>query len=271
MAPQNITDIDSSHRNKSIVVAVFFTIIAGGLIGILAPSFESLSITHLFIAFLGGGSIGAFIYRERILVNRLYTMQRNLIEEAGVYNSRIEHLYMKSLACLVEFDRRSLIIDRASIGFFDLLGVGADVDLRGRRLDDVLGVGQSEVDGLLAHISNGSGGLREAIECKRSDGTPFHLFVSAYALEESNMIEAAFFLANQDGSDRQDVEQMVGDLERFRKGMIRREERILELKGEVNELLKESKQPVRYRVDDRSDDTRFSVKLEEKSKERLSL
>ena len=45
--------------------------------------------------------------------------------------------------------------------------------------------------------------------------------------------------------------------ERFKKGIVRREGRVLELKGEVNQLLRQAGEPARYRVDSRTDDSRF--------------
>ncbi|MDP4609700.1 MAG: hypothetical protein NWT02_00755 [Opitutales bacterium] len=93
--------------------------------------------------------------------------------------------------------------------------------------------------------------------------------MSAYYLEESDRVEAAFFVSNLKVDEFEEIEQISDDLERFRKGMVRREERILELKAEVNELMAAAKESPRYRVDANSDDTKYSVKLERQKKGNL--
>jgi hypothetical protein len=72
------------------------------------------------------------------------------------------------------------------------------------------------------------------------------------------MVEAAFFLnpspAVQGGEE---VDVTSKDLDRFRRGMYRRETRIIELKEEVNEILKEVGKKPRYGFDQKLRDTHF--------------
>ena len=63
-----------------------------------------------------------------------------------------------------------------------------------------------------------------------------------------------------------DHERLIEDLERFKKGIVRREDRVLELKAQVNEILQQAGQPVRYQVDSNTDVSRL-VKQEFITKE----
>lgn len=248
------------------MTAAFVAAVVALLFWLVLPLLIDAKAGVVFAACLVGIFVGAYVYRERALVRSLQAIEISYLDEASAHNARLEHLYMQSLACLVEFDANTLKIDRASIGFFDLLGVGSDVDLRGNNLEQVLGVETADLESMVGHISKGSRGLRQPIQCRRQDGKYIDLLMSAYYLEESDRIEAAFFVANLEVEDSEDIEQISGDLERFRKGMVRREERILELKSEVNELLVEAQESPRYRVDANSDDTKFSFKLERQNK-----
>jgi hypothetical protein len=72
-----------------------------------------------------------------------------------------------------------------------------------------------------------------------------------------HLVEAAFFRIPRKTSKLANYERVMDDLERFKKGIVRRENRVLELKGEVNQLLKQARQSQRYQVDSMTDDSRF--------------
>lgn len=266
MSPSQRSESVRSHQSASIMAAAFVAAVVAFLFWLVLPLFNDADEGIIFAASLVGIFVGAYVYRERALVRSLQAVEKMYTDEASANNARLEYLYMQSLACLVEFDASTLKIDRASIGFFDLLGIGSDVDLRGDNLEQVLGVETAGLESLVGHISKGSRGLRQAIQCRRPDGKQIDLLMSAYYLEESDRIEAAFFVSNLKIDESEEFEQISGDLERFRKGMVRREERILELKAEVNELLAKAKESPRYRVDAHSDDTKYSFKLERQKK-----
>jgi len=52
----------------------------------------------------------------------------------------------------------------------------------------------------------------------------------------------------------QELQHKLDEIERFNRAMIGREERVLEMKAEVNELRARFGLPAAYRVDSRSDD-----------------
>lgn len=261
MNPQNTKFIDSSTQMKNLWIAIFSMVTIGVLIGFFMARVEYALPFVIVFASLGGVGLGAFIYRERMLVSRCHVTERKYDEKVGRQNARLEHLYMKSFASLVEFDASTLIIQRASIGFYDLLGFGPDVKLHGEHLEKVLGLDNSGLKTFIDHISHGSTSLRQAIICRRVDGQSLGLFVSAYNLEGSTVVEAAFATAHVSDDSKTNVDEMAEELERIRGGMVGREERVLVLKSEVNQLLKELDKPPRYQVDERSDDTHISFKL----------
>jgi len=92
-------------------------------------------------------------------------------------------------------------------------------------------------------------------------GNRLQLTLAANYLSELHKIEMAFLISYPNHqNDWQEVEDARQDLDRFRRGMYRRETRILELKKEVNQLLKASGEPPRYRSDLAEDDSSFAAK-----------
>ena len=56
---------------------------------------------------------------------------------------------------------------------------------------------------------------------------------------------------------------MVAEIDRYSQGVISRESRILALKSEVNDLLAESGQETRYKVDSKSSDKSNEIPLDD--------
>ncbi len=251
--PQSV----KASPDLSLVSGFFTGVFACVSVSLVAIRMGVDSIQTIVFSLLGGFCAGAFVYRERSLVSRVERAEWQRLHEVGAIDARLEHLYYKSLASLVEFDAGTRIIRRASLGFFDLLGLRADVSLSGQHLEDVLGIEASRLETLVEQMKRGEMSVREELTCKHSNGKSIRLLISGNYLSGQHMIEAVFCLAAWQERDFLDLEQTQGDLERFRKGMVRREERILELKREVNELLAEAGDPVRYQVDQKSSDTRF--------------
>jgi hypothetical protein len=258
-SPKKIQTVKGSP-NYSLVFGFFTGVVAFFSISVVVTRMGVDWIQVVVFSVLSGFCLGAFVYRERSLVYRAEQSERRRLAEVGVINARLEFLYMKSVACLVEFDASTRIIDRVSLGLFDLLGYGAEADLKGRFLEDVLNTEVESLQSLVAQIKRGEMGVQQEILCKRPSGESVKLFISANYLPEEQKIEAAFCLHKEVWESQGLEQQTQSDLERFRKGMVRREERILELKGEVNELLSKVGQSGRYKVDDRSDDTLYAAK-----------
>jgi len=205
-------------------------------------------------ASLSGLLVSAFFYRERSLVLRFRNSEQAQMDGLSMLHARVENLYVESVACLVEFDPGTLIIERASFGFYDLFGLEPDVILIGTPLEDVLGVDSTHLEVLVERIINGTLDVEEELSSSRPNGDTMKLQTSGIYLKEKRMIELALSHLPADGTMSRELEQMQGDLERFRQGMLRRESRILELKGEVNNLLTDSGASARYKVDDKTTD-----------------
>ena len=216
------------------------------------------TLESIIFAGLSSLVVGAFVYRERTLVWNSAISERLHFVRLSQMNDRIDRLYADSVACLVKFDAGTLIVDRASPGFFDVLGVSSDRGLSGARLDEVLGVESTRLESIVYQIKAGTISVREELVCKQADGKPIKLLISGCYLPHLHSIEAALFSVPKKTSESTEFEKVMEDLERFRKGIVRRESRILELKGDVNRLLTGAGEPVMYRVDDTTDDSRFA-------------
>ena len=80
-----------------------------------------------------------------------------------------------------------------------------------------------------------------------AEGFSTNAVISGQYFPDDHVIEAAFFVHPINNAERMaDLGTAQKDLQRFRKGMFRRETRILELKEEVNEICREAGLPNRY-------------------------
>ncbi len=239
------------------------------LVGLVAGVFSFAALSLVFsrigvepmetviFATLSALTVAVFVCRERALVYKLAVAERNHVAQLSLEAERMTELYTNSVACLVTFDAGTLIIDRVSSGFFDLLGVSANQDLAGERLEEVLGVDSTHLASVVYQIKAGTMSVREELVCKQCDGNSVTLLISGRYMSHLHLVEAAFFRIPRKTSNLADYERVMDDLERFKQGIVRRENRVLELKGEVNQLLKQARQSQRYQVDSMTDDSRF--------------
>jgi len=225
--------------------------IAAVLIALGVPALEA----YVF-ATLGGLTIACFVWIERSLIFQLKAKERQLGLELAYRQESQSRLYSCSLACFVRFDAGTLIIDRATPGFIKMLRMPVDTTLRGRRLEEVLGVNPLKLESVVDSIKLGDSSVKQPrVEILGADGHTTHALVSGQYSRQAHMVEAAFFVPPLKNAERvADLEAAQKDLDRFRKGMFRRETRILELKEEVNALRAEANLPARYETDRSSDD-----------------
>lgn len=210
-----------------------------------------------------------FVSRERSLNEAIDQLESGGRAQVAAVQARHDALYADSVVCCVEFDPATLEVHRASHEFYKLLQISVDGNLPGQHMEDILGVAAIELEGLVARIRENRMRPSEVLACKFSDGRTVSVEVSGVYLDELRLVE--LMLVPADREERQQAseqERVLGDMERVRRGMVQRENRILELKGEVNELLRQSQQPTRYKVDHLSDDTRSGL-AEGKGKERV--
>jgi hypothetical protein len=217
--------------------------IATGLIVIDAPMWG----TYLFAAF-GGVITSSFVWIERSLVFQIKEKEFMLGVEVSRLQEFQDYLYSHSMACLVRFDAGTLIVDRASPGFIKMLRMPMESELRGQSLEVLLGVNTLKLESLVESIKEGEdSGKEPKLEIMSADGISTNAIISGQYAPEDHIVDAALFVHPVNNTERlADLGAAQEDLERFRKGMFRRETRILELKEEVNETRREAGLPARY-------------------------
>lgn len=251
------SDATKEHPGSILAVSILFGLLSGGAIvftlsAVGLPLFEAS-----VFAVLSGFTLGAFLYRERALTyssDRLRNQQRL---EVARLEKRIQYYYEDSLSCLAYFDAGTLLIDKVSPGFLQLFRVPSALEVRGKSIVEILRVAPSTFETIVIKAKRElSDEARHYLLAEDSQGEQLPIEFTAKYDRDSHMVEAAFFVSPLSG--REEVEKVDiarQDLDRFRRGMYRRETRILELKEEVNDILKEAGQEPRYRFDRKTQDT----------------
>lgn len=258
MKPKEPHTINTSALIIALVSGVFSGLVIGTLQVVLGVSLLESSV----FAGLSGFMIACFVWIERSLTAQLREKDRQLSIQI---EHRLDHqakIYSSSLACFVMFDAGTLIIDQVSPGFLKMLRLPADRDLRGERLEEVLHVNPLKLESVVDSLKEGESSVKQPkIEIRSSDGFSAQALISGIYYPDEHLVEAAFLVPPINNAERvSGLENAEKDLDRFRKGMFRRETRILELKGEVNEICKETGLPLRYQTDVSSDDSAQSLK-----------
>lgn len=256
----NSTD---SHRPymSALVLALFAAVFSCLAIATVLFALGVSALEAYILAGLGGFVIACFVWIERSLMSELREKERQLNVEVARRLDGQDRLYSRSLASFVRFDAGTLIIDQASPGFIKMLRRPTDSVTRGQRLEEVLGVNPLKLESLVESIRQGDSFLAQPkVEFQSVDGYTTHALLSGQYYPEEHMVEAAFFIPPIQNAERvADLQAAQKDLNRFRKGMFRRETRILELKEEVNLLCKEANFPRRYQTDLSSDDSKLKI------------
>ena len=244
MKPSESQYLPLSAFILALFLGVFSSLaIATGLIVIDAPAWG----IYLFAA-LGGITTASFVWIERSLVSQIKEKELLLGIEVTRRQEFQHRLYTHSMACLVRFDAGTLIIDQASPGFIKMLRMPMESELRGQRLEVLLGVNTIKLESVVELIKQGeASGKEPKLELMSAEGFSTNAVISGQYFQDDHAVEAAFFVHPVNNAERMaELGAAQKDLERFRKGMFRRETRILELKEEVNEICREAGLPHRY-------------------------
>jgi hypothetical protein len=212
----------------------------------------------IILAILSGVLSATFVYRERSFAEHLNHRGTACQIELKQLTERLELLYVDSLACLVYFDAGGLTVDRMSPGLMEGLRIAPDASVRGQSLADILRVSQSQLEAIV-NQSKEKGFTNQPFKLTVRDtsGCQIQTMMTVNYLPQVHMVEASiFFVPTSDREEIEEVERAKKDLDRFRKGLYRRESRVLELKEEVNDLLRQSGRPARYQIDRSSDEVK---------------
>ena len=212
-------------------------------------------------AFLSGFTVAGFVYRERSLTESLNGAVHEKRSSVARLEARIDSLYDDSLACLAYFDAGALTLDRVSPGLLRVLRLAPDVKVRGKSIADLLRVDPSKLETIIGEVQGGAGPERQyELVAEDMRGDELKLLLTMSYLPDQHMIDAAFLPISVYGPDElAEMENARKNLDRFRRGMYRRETRILELKQEVNDVLVECGKERRYQTDRASKDTGFEI------------
>ncbi|MGC6455721.1 MAG: hypothetical protein ACON39_06190 [Coraliomargaritaceae bacterium] len=186
--------------------------------------------------------------------------------EVALVTRRIDHLYRFSPVAVLRLQIVDWTILRASRGFTALLGMDPDSRLVGTRLMTLLKVQSAQMDALEAHLGDSDPFGPMAFYCQDAEGRTLNLLVSGVLLEAGTVAELTLAPDPVLSQSNPDLEEEIQELESYRKMMMRREARLLELKSEVNQLLVESSQAPRYAIDMETGDDRIHELAHRKTK-----
>jgi hypothetical protein len=258
-------DFAKDQTGSFLLSAVLSGLFAGVALFFTLSNLEFSSFGALVFAGLVGGTLGAFVYRERSLEQRCeeYRWEVARLEE------RMHHYYEESLACLACFETESLLTEKVSPGFLQLFRIPPGLEVRGKSIVELLQVSAVQFESIVAEAKRTTArGKSFQLLAEDAKGCQLPVEITLKYLKSRHMIEAAFFVASTSaGKNLQQVDVAPEDLDRFRRGMYRRETRILELKEEINWLLRESGQGPRYRFDQKTQDVNLVMGKDAESRE----
>lgn len=243
---------NTAKKNTGSSLSLFISIASGvfafATISLVISRIGVLPIPTLLFSGLSGLAVAGFVGRERSLLKRLEVVEQHSVEQIAQLESELNYLYESSVVSLVEYDAGNLIVGRVSSGFFQLMGFDARCNVQGKEVHTLLGVDATQVERLTERIKHQD--LREGttLSCRRDGGDVLELTVSGRFAQDSYMIELSLVCSPDNFKKYAELQQMMDDLERFRKGMLRREKRIIDLKTEVNSLLVSNGTDPRYAI-----------------------
>ncbi|WP_148216340.1 DUF4229 domain-containing protein [Coraliomargarita akajimensis] len=240
----------TSRRRFAVVAGVFVFI----TIAVVVSRMGGSLVGSLALALVIAGLLSWLAFRERRLFLQLEMLETAQRQETSKLSGRLDRFYQDPAIALVEFDPVNLLIKRAGDGFSGILGVSESASCMGKRLDEVLTVDLVRLELLVEQIRCNPDAPGRSLSCRDVDGRELKLYVSGYYLEDQQTIEAVLSPMPESYEAYAESQQTADDLERFRKGMVRREQRILELKAEVNALLADAHKEARYQIDSQTSD-----------------
>lgn len=246
----------SAHLNP-LTLSVGFGIIMTIVVGL---SLYTLGLTLLEAAVfgvLGGFTMGAVLYREQNLIRSSEHARKSFSRALDKREQRLRNIYDYASCCLVEFDAETHIIEKASLGFVNMLAIPLDGEVKGKSILDVLRVESKCLVDLLSEVKSAPNGvMRRTIRIAVAGDSDLVCEFAAIYYDGPGLIEIGLYHLPEDRLDGNASNVSTReDFDRFRRGLYRRETRILELKEEVNKVLIEHDEKPRYKFDQRTNDS----------------
>lgn len=239
------------------MTAFIWGMFAFAIVRLITPVLGLEFRSEWIVAVVSGGVVGVLFFRERGWTETLKAAEESRLSEIGELNSRVAAIYSSPVCALVVFDPGDFTIHRTSGGFRELVGLGTDRALEGAGLDEVLEVDSLALADFVRKVRESRLETVESLVRRPESENPVHLTVGHAVLLGDGSVELSLGEPQRKDGNLAELERSLADLERFQAGMVRREYRILELKGEVNELLHKSGQPLRYQVDDKREEKKL--------------
>jgi len=221
----------------------------------------------VLFSILSGVCVAIFVYRERRLTDDIEQIEQAHLAETSELNAQLEFFFKESLACCVEFDAGTFIVSRASPGFFEMLRLDSQDSVEGARLEDLLGLEATKLEKIVVRIRKGDLAAHEEFSYQRPNDEMTVYHYSGFYVEAQHRIVLTLFNVAKNKGRRLTYysDSNPGlDVESLRRSMATREARILELKGEVNQVLRDNRLAPRYKVDHVSDDSNFEIEVKVK-------
>lgn len=241
-------------------------ILSFAVISILLQPLETGPETVILMAACGALVVGTFVARERYLGARLRLLEDVKGEGKALEEAVRSRFFLQSVAAFARYDPVSFRVVSASPGLLTLAGYKAEESIVDKSMVDVLLTDSSTFRRVTDAMRREGSDSSFVLDCRRKNGRAMEVKVSGALSPDRSVIEAAFVEVTKFENNALELERTEGDLERFRLGMIRREFRILELKGEVNRLCDQLGTRRCYKIDGETHDLLVEQLLKEKEK-----
>lgn len=176
-------------------------------------------------------------------VARDITRQKQADEARHAIESRYHTLFDYAPDGILIADPESRYLD-ANASMCRMLGYTRH-ELIGRHAADIVDSSEiQQIEPALATIKSKCDYHREW-QFRRKDGSVFAAEVIATAMPDGNLLAMIRDISERKRAD-QEIRTQLQELQRWHEAMLGREDRILELKREVNELLSQQHMPARY-------------------------
>ncbi|MGB0263604.1 MAG: hypothetical protein ACPGCT_02200 [Opitutales bacterium] len=231
------------------------------LIKLLLSKFSLSSFEANLLAAIGACSMGLFLVRERYLCGELKAAKSEYTKQISCLLQRVNAIETSQAICAVTVDMATLQLQRASSAFYDLCEVDAATDLSQLYLDTLLKIDANWLRHFLNGLNKNLSDAEAAVAAVSPNGSALRLRISGRKYVDSEGAELVLFNLPNSAEELSERQEILNELERYSKGLLRRETRILELKREVNQLLTGAGQTVRYQVDSVSQETAIDPML----------